>query len=68
MIMVRGEKRLDNLEVVYKAINWLGNMTWLNHFDILNTEVKYHWESESKTCHYQSNLFFTIISFCLTSK
>ena len=67
--MVRGEKRLANLEVVYmKAIYCLGNMTWLNDFDILNTEMKYHWESESKMCHYQSNSFFKKISFCLTSK
>ena len=33
-------------------------MTRLNDFDILNAEVKYHWESESKISHYQSNSFF----------
>ena len=32
-------------------------MTRLSDIDFLSIEVKYHWEFQSKKCHYQSNSF-----------
>ena len=57
--MVRAEKRLANLGVVCMEDNKLaGNMTRLNDINFVNIEVKYHWESETRKYHYQSNSFF----------
>ena len=51
MTMMREEKRLANLDVVYMKDNILArqydSVKWYWY-----SEVKYHWESESKTCHY----------------
>ena len=57
--MMRADERLANLgSFIWKAIYWLGDMTQLNDIGFLNNEAKYHWESQSKKCHYQSNSFF----------
>ena len=64
MTMVRADERLANLGVVYVEGS-LGDMTRLNDIDFLNIEVKYHWESQSKKCHYQSNSFLKKILILL---
>ena len=64
---MRADEGLANLGVVYMEGD-LGDMTRLNDIDFLNIEVKYHWKSQGKKCHYHSNLCFNKILIYLTSK
>ena len=47
--MARTDEILANMGVVYLE----GDILAWRYIDFLSIEVKYHWESQRKKCHYQ---------------